>query len=107
MGRARRPRPIRLAAKLLQVRRSLGLSQRQMLEQLDYRQSPLVVGHISQFEQGKREPPVPLLLRYARVAGVQLELLVDDELNLPKMIKRSSPEKRRLSKDSSRGGARR
>jgi transcriptional regulator with XRE-family HTH domain len=54
-----------------------------MLERLDYRRSPLFVGHISQFEQGKREPPMPLLLRYARVAGVNLEALVDDDLDLP------------------------
>lgn len=88
MGRSHRPRPIRLAAKLLQIRRRLGLSQQQMLERLDYKRSPLFVGHISQFEQGKREPPLPLLLRYARVADVNLEVLVDDELNLPEAIGR-------------------
>jgi transcriptional regulator with XRE-family HTH domain len=89
MGRRQRPRPIRLAAKLLQVRHSLGLSQQQMLERLDYQQSPLFIGHISQFEQDKREPPMPLLLRYARVAGVCLEELVDDEVDLPKTMERA------------------
>ena len=87
MGRAQRPRPIYLAEKLLQIRLSLGLSQQGMLELLDYRRSPLLIGHISQFEQDKREPPMPLLLQYARVAGVCLEMLVDDELNLPKTMK--------------------
>jgi transcriptional regulator with XRE-family HTH domain len=75
-----------LAEKLLQIRRGLGLTQQQMMELLNYCQSPLVVGHISQFEQDKREPPLPLLLRYARVARVNLETLVDDELDLPMMI---------------------
>lgn len=83
MGRAQRPRPTRLAAKLLQIRRSLGLSQQQMLERLSYRRSTLVVGHISDFERNTREPPLPLLLKYARVAGVPLEVIVDDELDLP------------------------
>jgi transcriptional regulator with XRE-family HTH domain len=57
-----------------------------MLERLDYRQSPLFIGHISQFEQDKREPPLPLLLRYAKVAGMNLEVLVDDDLELPETI---------------------
>lgn len=84
MGRSRRPRPLRLAAKLLQIRCNLGFTQQQMLTLLNYNQSPLFIGHISQFEQGKREPPMPLLLRYARVAGVLLDDLVDDEADLPK-----------------------
>ena len=86
MGRSQRPRPIRLAAKLLHIRRSLGLSQRQMMEHLDSRQSLLHAGHISQFEQDKREPSLPLLLRYARAAGVSLEVVVDDDLDLPEVI---------------------
>lgn len=86
MGRSQRPRPARLSEKLLQVRLRLGLTQQQMLERLDYRQSPLFIGHISQFEQDKREPPLPLLLRYAKVAGMNLEVLVDDDLELPETI---------------------
>ncbi len=103
MGRSQRPRPIRLAAKLLQIRAHLGLTQQQMLERLSYRQSPLVVGHISQFEQGKREPPLPLLLRYARVAGIDLEVLADDDLDLPEAIE-GLFKKDRLNKKPS-GGA--
>lgn len=88
MGRARRPRPTRLASKLLQIRRRLGLTQQQMLERLDFHQSPLFIGQISQFEQDKREPPLPLLLQYARVAGVSLEALVDDDLELPETVRK-------------------
>jgi transcriptional regulator with XRE-family HTH domain len=83
MGRAPRPKPERLAVKLLQIRAALGLTQDEMLERLNYRKSPLYASQISDFEQGKREPPVLVLLRYARVAGVPMEMLVDDDLNLP------------------------
>jgi hypothetical protein len=43
----------------------------------------IVYNRISDYELGKREPPLPILLRYARVAGVQMEVLVDDEMDLP------------------------
>ena len=38
---------------------------------------------ISEYERGIREPPLPILLRYARAAGVPTEVLIDDELDLP------------------------
>lgn len=38
---------------------------------------------VSDYELGKGEPPLPLLLRYARLAGVCLERLVDNDLDLP------------------------
>jgi transcriptional regulator with XRE-family HTH domain len=38
---------------------------------------------ISGYELGTREPPLPVLLEYARVANVSVEALIDDELNLP------------------------
>lgn len=83
MGRSRRPRPTRLASKLLQIRLGLGLTQQQMLKRLDYRQSPLLLPHISDFELDKRDPPLLLLLAYARTAGVPLETLADDNEDLP------------------------
>jgi transcriptional regulator with XRE-family HTH domain len=39
---------------------------------------------ISQYETGKREPPLLVLLKYARLAGVTIDDLVDDKLSLPK-----------------------
>jgi transcriptional regulator with XRE-family HTH domain len=83
LGRARRPQPQRLPAKLREVRRRLGLTQQQLMELLAVGKSSLRVGHISEFESGKREPPLPLLLGYARLACVPLELLADGELELP------------------------
>ncbi len=83
MGRSRRPRPMRLAAKLRQVRTALGFTQEQMFEHLGETKTALYPGHISLYEGGQREPPLPVLLRYARIAGVYVDVLIDDELDLP------------------------
>ena len=81
MGSAR-PRPERLAEKLLQIRNALGLSQTEMLRRLGV--EDMIEYHtISKYELGKNEPPLMILLRYARVAGVHVEDLIDDELDLP------------------------
>lgn len=81
MGRSRRPRPQRLALKLLRVRAALGVSQAKMVKRLA--QPKLHPSHVSGYERGEREPPLPVLLGYARIAGVCLDVLVDDELDLP------------------------
>jgi transcriptional regulator with XRE-family HTH domain len=86
MGRADRLKPERLAEKLLAIRQSLDLTQEQLIERLGYKRLPLYPASISLYEQGKREPPLPVLLRYARLAGVTMEMLVDDELDLPKKL---------------------
>ncbi len=39
--------------------------------------------YISGYETGKREPPLPVLLKYARLAGVSTDVLIDDKLKLP------------------------
>lgn len=80
---ARRPAPKRLGEKLLQIRTALGLSQTVIVSRLDYAESPLYPAQISNFEQGKREPPLQLLLAYARLANIPLEILADDKLDLP------------------------
>lgn len=86
MGRSRRPAPKLLAEKLFQIRRYLGITQEQMIERLDYKETPLFPGHISEYERGRREPPLEVLLRYARLVRVPMELLVDDKLRLPDKI---------------------
>src|SRR5919204_5065235 len=73
-----RPRPLRLAEKLLQIRTALGLSQTQMLERLGLGDS-MHYGRISEYEQDKREPTLMTLLAYARAASVHLEDIVDDD----------------------------
>lgn len=86
MGTARRPRPERLAEKLLQIRLGLRLSQSEMLRRLDVKTVKLHAPHISGYESGKREPPLQVLLEYARAAGVPVELLIDDERELPSRL---------------------
>jgi transcriptional regulator with XRE-family HTH domain len=86
MGTARQ-RVDRLPEKLLQIRLALGLSQAEMLKRLDV-EDMVVYNRISDYELGKREPPLKILLRYARVAGVSVEVLADDDLDLPKKLKR-------------------
>jgi transcriptional regulator with XRE-family HTH domain len=77
-----RQRPKRLPEKLLAVRTALGLSQAQMVKRLD-EEGVLVPGQISEFETGKREPSLIILLEYARAAGVCVDVLIDDKLDLP------------------------
>ena len=80
-----RPKPERLAEKLLLIRNALGLSQSEMLSRLGV--EDLITYHqISRYETGDREPPLKILLQYARAAGVYVEDLIDDELDLPKKL---------------------
>jgi transcriptional regulator with XRE-family HTH domain len=80
MGIKARQKPERLAEKLLQIRTALGLSQNELIRQLG---AELTQNRISDYELGKSEPPLGILLMYARVAGVCVEVLIDDELDLP------------------------
>lgn len=85
MGKASREKPARLAEKLLQIRTALGLSQNGMLRRLEIADKGYR-NYISDFENGVREPPLPVLLKYARAAGVPMEWLVDDDLDLPDVL---------------------
>jgi len=80
MGHSR-PRPKRLAKKLLQIRRSLGVSQGELVRQLGV-QALIEHTTISKYELDKNEPPLAILLAYARLAGIPVEQIIDDELDL-------------------------
>jgi transcriptional regulator with XRE-family HTH domain len=75
-------KPKRLPQKLLQIREELGLSQNGLIKHLGLT-GQLSQGKVSEFETGRREPSLLVLLKYARGAGIAMELLVDDELDLP------------------------
>ncbi len=81
MGSARQ-KPERLAEKLLAIRLAFGLSQTEMLRRLGA-EDVIKYTRISDYELGKNEPPLAILLQYARVAGVNMEVLADDQLDLP------------------------
>jgi transcriptional regulator with XRE-family HTH domain len=85
MGRRARYIPKQLPYKLIQIRKALGLTQQEMLERLELPEEILQTS-ISQYERGKIEPPIFVLLRYAEVANIWLEVLVRDELNLPEKL---------------------
>ena len=85
MGRYARRKQRRLGEKLRQIRETLNLSQNEMLWRLglseDYSRTI-----ISNYEQDHREPPLFILLEYARLAGVCLDAIVDDDVDLPKTL---------------------
>ncbi|HEX7296175.1 MAG TPA: helix-turn-helix domain-containing protein, partial [Pyrinomonadaceae bacterium] len=41
---------------------------------------------VSAYERGVRQPSLSTLLRYAEVAGVWIDVLVDDDRDLPKEV---------------------
>lgn len=80
-----RPRPRRLAEKLRQIRNAFGLSQTEMYRRIGVEHLP-AYNDISKYESDTREPPLAVLVQYARVAGVNMEVLADDELDLPERL---------------------
>ena len=90
MGKFPRRKQARLAEKLRQIRTAFGLSQNELLRHLGLEEE-LYRTNISSYESGEREPHLYVLLKYARAAGVCLDVLVDDELDLPEKLP-SAPE---------------
>ena len=84
MGHSR-PRPKYLAKKLLQIRRSLGVSQGELVRQLGV-QALIEHTTISKYELNKNEPPLAILLAYARLAEIPVERIIDDDLELTDLI---------------------
>ena len=82
MGTKPRSKPERLPEKLLQIRTALGLSQSEMHRSLGV-EDLISFKEISKYELGTREPTLIILLQYSRLAGIHMEVLADDELELP------------------------
>jgi transcriptional regulator with XRE-family HTH domain len=82
MGTRARHKPERLAEKLLRIREALGLSQNGLIRQMGA-EDLIAQNTVSEYELGKREPPLLVLLKYAEVAGVCLDVLANDNLDLP------------------------
>jgi transcriptional regulator with XRE-family HTH domain len=77
MGRKPLPKPQHLPAKLRAIRENFGLSQYRLARLLQVGPTRL-----SEFEWGRRMPSWIVLLRYARLAGLPLEFIVDDDIKL-------------------------
>lgn len=88
MGKASRQKPKFLGEKLKRIRLALDLSQGGMLRLLEIEEEGYR-NYISDFEHDKREPPLPVLLRYAQIANVWVDVLINDELDLPEKISSS------------------
>ena len=84
MGKAARQKPARLGEKLRRIRIALDLSQDEMVSRLGF--EGMTREYISGFERNIREPPLPVLLAYSRIGGCYLEVIVDDDFELPEKI---------------------
>lgn len=82
MGKAPAYKPVKLGQKLVEIRRKLGLSQNGLIKYLGLTEE-LFQGDISAFELGNRVPDLRTLLLLAKSIGVYVDVLIDDELNLP------------------------
>ena len=94
MGTKSRIKQERLADKLRQIRLALGLSQAEMWRHLGV-EDLIAFKQISTYELGKREPPLRILLQYARAANVSTDVLIDDKLDLPAKLPTKSKQARR------------
>ena len=102
MGTRSREKPSRLAEKLIQIRSALGLSQDGMIRRMGVSEK-ITREDISKYERGLREPSLLVLWEYARASGVWLDVLVDDELELPLNLPANPKSEGIRRKKSSRG----
>lgn len=77
--------PERLASKLLEIRTRLGLSQRGLIRQIGL-VDDLTQAEVSMFESGRRVPSLLVLRLYSNLAGVWMDVLVSDDLDLPERL---------------------
>lgn len=68
------------------IRESLNLSQTEIGIALGLDQE-FARNYVSGYEREIREPTLEVLLKYARLAGISTDVLIDDELELPKRFR--------------------
>lgn len=88
MGQRRRTQEL-LPKKLLAIREFLALGQVEMAASLESHIPPhkdrpynIKPGRISEYENGRREPNLLVLVAYAHLGKVHLELIADDRFTL-------------------------
>jgi hypothetical protein len=82
MGTGTRPKPL---DSVTATNVALGLSQK-WVSQLSDLQDDIPFHEISSSEQSTHEPALPILLKYTEAAGICVDVLIDDELDLPKKL---------------------
>ena len=109
MGSLPRRSPEFLAEKLRRIRQAIdgGLSQEEMVNRLGLA-GEIDRTYVSRYEAGALEPPLAVLLRYAELAGLHLEVLADDDLLLPDKMPCAPKSEgvRRAARTRRRGAAR-
>jgi len=85
MGTRSRPKPARLAGKLPEIMKRLGLTQDELVGRLGLEEE-FDQERISKFERGKLEPLLHALCAYADIANILLDVLARDGLPLPNEI---------------------
>jgi transcriptional regulator with XRE-family HTH domain len=85
MGERPRPKPVRLAEKLKEIRLRIdgGLTQVEMIRRLGFTEEELPQDRISKFERGAMEPNLVVLLAYSDTANLYLEAICRDDRELP------------------------
>jgi transcriptional regulator with XRE-family HTH domain len=79
----KRQTPAKLGQKLKAIRAHLELTGEELIKRLDCPSSHLNTGSITLYEKGLRVPSLIVLLRYSKLAKVSINVLVDDEVDLP------------------------
>jgi transcriptional regulator with XRE-family HTH domain len=89
--RSARLRSERLPEKLLKLRQYLNASQQDLTRRLNSEiksltktHRPLQRSQVSQYERGRREPDLCVVLAYSRLGQVSMESLADDRVSVPK-----------------------
>jgi transcriptional regulator with XRE-family HTH domain len=90
MAKAARPRPLKLARKLKEIREYLGFSQNEMLRALGLAEKSNR-SLISGFELGTKEPSLITLIAYADLAKITVDDIVRDNVDLNLSKKPSEP----------------
>jgi len=85
MGSASRRKPAFLAEKLKTIRETLRLSQDTIIPLLGL-EGELARTEISSYERGRREPALHVILAYGDLAGVYVDVLINDNLDLPEKL---------------------
>jgi transcriptional regulator with XRE-family HTH domain len=75
----KRQKPKYLPEKLFRVRERLGATQPEMARLIGFKGS---CARISEYEVGKREPNLMVLLSYAKAGGISTDMLIDDSVEL-------------------------
>lgn len=93
MGLKSRVLPKEMPRKLRFVRNYFELTLEELsrvleaeLKSLGFPEIKVYTGGITEFEKGKREPQLPVLLAYAHIAGVYVDVLINDALEIPKIL---------------------